>query len=128
MNLVPLTLRNETLSICRLPASSPIPAWALTGEFFSVTRTPEELSIVCNQEDVPGEINAERNWRGLQVIGPLDFELTGILARLAGVLAEAGISIFALSTYDTDYILVKSAQLEGAVRALKNAGYEFHSK
>jgi len=125
MNLVPLSILDETLAVCHLPPGSPIPAWSLTGKFFSVTRTREELSIVCMQDRAPAELAAERDWRALQVAGPLDFGLTGILAGVAGVLAGAGISIFALSTYDTDFILVKSARLEEAVRALQDAGYPF---
>lgn len=128
MNLVPLSILNDHLAVCQLPAGSPIPAWALNGEFFSVTRTAEELSIVCPEGKVPAGSKAERGWRALQVVGPLEFGLTGILAGIAGVLANAGISIFAVSTYDTDFILVKSAVLDEAVRALKAAGYDFHTR
>lgn len=121
----PLTLSilPGPLAICRLAPAEPIPAWALLGGFFSVTRTADELSIVCPQERVPPQVQAERGWRALKVTGPLDFALTGILAGLSGVLAGAGISLFAISTYDTDYVLVKIEKLEGARAALANAGY-----
>jgi uncharacterized protein len=126
--MISLSKLDETLAVCRLPAGSPIPSWALNGSFCSVTRTPDEVSLVCPQENVPVDIQAERNWRGMKVDGALDFSLTGILAGLAGVLAEAQISLFAISTYDTDYILVKSNKFSAAIQALQAAGYEFNSE
>ena len=83
-----------------------------------MTRTDEELSLVLSEADVPRDMRAERGWRAFKVQGPLDFALTGIMARLSGVLAEAGISLFALSTYDTDYILVREGDVVAARRAL----------
>jgi hypothetical protein len=106
-----------------MAAGEPIPAWALLGSFFSVTRTAEELSIVCPEQRVPASTQAERGWRGLKVAGPLDFALTGILAGLASALSEAGISLFAVSTFDTDYVLVRTADLERAIAALEAGGY-----
>jgi hypothetical protein len=112
----------------RLPDSNiagfGLPSW-IGGEFWSITRTYDELSIVCPQECVPSGVLYEGGWRVLKVLGPLSFALTGILASISGALAEAGISIFALSTYDTDYILVKASQLEGAIEALRKQGVEF---
>lgn len=112
----------------RLPdssiAGSRLPNW-VGGEFWSITRTSDELSIVCPQECVPSGVLYEGDWRVLKVLGPLSFALTGILASISGALAEAGISIFALSTYDTDYILVKASQLEGAIEALRGQGVTF---
>jgi hypothetical protein len=92
-------------------------------EFLSITRTREELSIVCESSQVPAEIPAERGWRCMQVGGPLDFSLVGVLASLAEPLARAGIPIFAISTFDTDYILVRSTQIEAAIAALELAGH-----
>ena len=89
----------------------------------SVTRTAAELSIVAPSAAVPPEVRAERDWRALRVAGPLDFALTGILASLAAPLADAGVSIFALSTYDTDYVLVRHPQLDVALAALRAAGH-----
>lgn len=122
--MTPLTLRvlPERLAICRLPAEATVPAWA-RGRFLAVTRTPTELSLVCAQADVPAGQQAERGWVALQVAGPLDFGLTGVLAALAVPLAEAEVSIFAISTYDTDYVLVREAQLATAVAALAAAGH-----
>src|SRR5205085_10754270 len=94
------------LVICRLGASEAIPDWATQGDFYSVTRTSDELSVVCSHVQVPADVPCEKGWRGLKVEGPLDFGLVGILASIAAPLAAAGISIFALGTFDTDYILI----------------------
>lgn len=118
-----LSVLPETLAVCRLASHAPIPAWTALGALWSITRTPDELSIVCANEGVPDFVQAERDWRALQVAGPLDFALTGILAAIAGPLAEAQISIFALSTYDTDYVLVRARDLDRAVAALRAAGH-----
>lgn len=122
--MLTLTTLPTPLAVCRRSPNEPIPAWALLGDFFSITRTADELSIVCPQARVPAHAQAERGWRALKVAGPLDFALTGILAGLAGALAQAGISIFAISTYDTDYVLVKEEALEPACAALRAAGCE----
>ncbi len=102
-----LTVLPETLAVCRLASDAAVPGWAMAGSFSSITRTADELSVVCAQSQVPDGVKREGGWRGLKVEGPLDFALTGILASLAAPLAQAGISIFAVSTYDTDYVLVK---------------------
>jgi uncharacterized protein len=110
------------LAVCRLAADATIPGWA-SGPLVSVTRTPEELSVVCSEDAVPDAVRAERGWRCLAVDGPLSFELTGIAATLTAPLADAGISVFVLSTYDTDYLLVKSDDLWSATTALAAAGH-----
>lgn len=120
--LLRLSILSDTLAVCRLEKDAAIPNWAITGDFFSISHTQDELSIVCCQAQVPPGIHLEGGWRGLKVEGPLDFALTGILAGLAGALAQAGISLFAISTYDTDYILVREKSLPEAVSALKEAG------
>ncbi len=102
-----LAILPDTFAVCRFAADAPIPSWVTNGNFVSLTRTRDELSIVCAQRDVPDDIRCERDWRALKVEGPLDFALTGILASIAAPLADAGISIFAISTFDTDYVLVK---------------------
>lgn len=99
-----------------------MPEWA-AGSFTSVTRTPEELSVVCSQDAVPEAVTAERGWRCLVVAGPLDFALTGIAASLAAPLADAGISVFFVATFDTDYLLVKEDRLADATAALERAGH-----
>ncbi len=107
-----------TLAIVRLPALSTIPSWVFESDFFSITKTQDELSVVCLEKEVPSGARVERGWKGLKVEGPLDFELTGILSSLAQPLAEAKISIFAISTFDTDYILVKEENLPNAIDIL----------
>ena len=115
-------------AICRLGASEAIPTWAPVAGFCSITRTQEELSIVCEQERVPVSTKMERDWRCLKVEGPLDFALTGILADLSTTLAAADISLFALSTFDTDYLLVKRAVLDAAIAALEASGHQIDQK
>lgn len=110
-------------AICRLSAASDVPQWAIEGGFFSITRTADELSVVCGEESVPEGIVCVKGYIALKVRGPLDFSLTGILSSLSAVLAEANVSIFALSTYDTDYILLREADKESASKALAVAGY-----
>jgi hypothetical protein len=105
-------------AVCRLDADGVAPA-----AFFSVTRTADELSVVCAEEVAPEGAKCERGWRILQVAGPLEFSLTGVLAAIAMPLAKSGVSIFAISTFDTDYVLVKEEALERAVEALRGAGH-----
>lgn len=121
----PLSLRvlADHLAVCRLPASSDVPPWAVAARFFSITRTADEMSVVCPEDSVPKGVESETGWRALQVEGPLDFSLTGVLASLAGPLAEAGVPIFALSTFETDVLLVKAERLEAAIETLRRAGH-----
>jgi hypothetical protein len=116
---------SQEIAICRLGPETPTPGWAVQGKFYSITRTPEELSIVCDQLLVPEGIKVEKGWRVFKVVGTLDFSLTGILSSIANPLAEAKISIFALSTFDTDFVLVKSADLEEACKRLCAVGFVF---
>jgi hypothetical protein len=109
--------------ICRLDSTEPVPAWASRGEFSSVSRSTAELSVVCVQRAIPDNVRCDRDWRVLQVEGPLDFALVGILADLSSILACAGISLFAVSTFDTDYLLVHEVDFTAAVRALREAGH-----
>lgn len=118
----------ESLAICRLAADSDVPPWARSeaasaAGLRSLTFTEAELSIVCAAAAVPAEVEAERGWRALEVEGPLAFELVGVLAGLATTLAAASISIFALSSFATDYVLVPEDQLARARTALEAAGY-----
>lgn len=118
----------DYLAICRLDAKAEIPDWAKQGSFYSLTRTNDEMSIVCSQAHVPAEVTCEKGWRCLKVEGPLDFALIGILASIAAPLAEAGISIFALGTYDTDYILVKEERYEEAISVLSVQGHKINRR
>lgn len=119
-----LSLLPGTYAVSRLGSEARLPRWATSGRFFSVTRTTEELSVVCQERAIPGEVTREGGWRCLKVLGPLDFGLTGILASLTAPLAEAGISTFAISTYETDYIMVKAVDLERAVEVLSSSGHQ----
>lgn len=118
-----LALLPGTFAVCRLPADAAVPAWAAGGGFASVTRTGGELSVVCPEGAVPAGVRCERGWRCLGVAGTLDFALAGVLASLLGPLAAAGVSVFALSTFDTDYLLVREADLGRAAGALRQAGH-----
>ena len=113
-----------SFAVCRLPANAAVPEWALHGSFFSVTRTPDELSIVCLAAEVPPEVNPETDWTCLKLEGPFPFSETGILTSFVQPLSDRAIPIFAVSTFDTDYVLVKRAWAEKAVEALQAAGHE----
>ena len=118
----------DRYAICRLSPDDPIPPWAVrdgTNEqsFISLTWTPDELSIVCRESSVPGHVESEPDWTCIRVAGKLDFALVGILSEITKHLAEAGISVFALSTFDTDYLLIKSPHWPLAEKTLSNAGY-----
>ena len=121
MGLV-LTTTPETLTICRLAPGADLPAWAMAGPFWSITRTPDELSIVVTKGCVPAGIRAEGTWRALKIAGPIPLSAVGVLASIAEPLARSGINLFAISTFDTDYILVASDRLEDARRALSQEG------
>jgi len=121
---LPLELLPDTLAICRLPAGTSLPAWAHpSSTFLTVSWTAEELSITTVQHVVPPGLPCERDYRAFRVRGPLPLDLIGILAAMADPLAEAGLGIFAISTYDTDYVLVKARDLDVALAALEGAGH-----
>ncbi|MFZ2054836.1 MAG: ACT domain-containing protein [Candidatus Aminicenantales bacterium] len=113
----------DTFAICRLPPDAGVPKWASGRGLLSITRTSDELSIVCAEAGVPEEVRSERGWRCLEVAGPLDLALTGVLASLANPLAEAQINIFAISTFDTDYLLVKEEKLARSIDVLTRSGH-----
>jgi hypothetical protein len=110
-------------AVCRLDGGSEVPIWATRDGFFSVTRTEDELSVVCEEGNVPDGVLCAGGYAALKVIGPLDFSLTGILSAISAMLAEAKVSIFVLSTYDTDYILMREGDKAAAAEALGSAGY-----
>ena len=118
-----LEILAETLAVCRLDANAALPDWAIAGHFFSLTRTYDELSVVCEAGQVPEGIQAEKNWRAFRVSGLIDFDLVGILAAVVNPVAEADLGLFAISTFDTDYLLVKSKNFERAVEVLSAAGH-----
>jgi hypothetical protein len=124
MKTLSLSVLPYHLAVCRLSPGASLPGWLFELPFWSVTHTPDELSVVLPIENVVWDWKSEKDWRCLMVRGPLDFSLVGILAALAASLAAAGISIFVLSTYDTDYLLVKEQDLFHAVEVLTASGYE----
>lgn len=121
----PLRLQTlkERLAVCRIEPRAEFPGWVWGASFFSLTRTAEELSIVCPEQCVPAGVACEGGWRALKLEGPFDFGEVGVMVSVAEPLAEAGISIFTISTYDTDYVLVKEEQLERAASTLRERGH-----
>ncbi len=112
------------LGVCRLESGTPLPHWLYdSSNFFSLTGTADETSIVCREDLIPAGFSSEKGFRAIKVEGPLDFGLIGILASLLDPLAEAGISVFVISTYETDYVLVRQGNLEKAIRALEAAAF-----
>ena len=118
-----LIMVDSTFAVCRLEPDTPIPPWATAGDLFSITRTADELSVVCRQDAVPEAVVCERGWRCLRVAGTMPFSVVGVLASLTAPLAEAGISAFAVSTFDTDYLLVKEKDLVAGVVVLRRYGH-----
>lgn len=129
MTTLTVRLLGDDTSVVRMPSDSPSPGWLPTSGFSNVTRTGDELSIVCPTAAVPDELRGrsdvavEDGWTTLMLVGPFEFHLTGILLAVLEPLAAANVGIFAISTYDTDYVLVKTAQLDAAVAALRSAGH-----
>ena len=111
-------------AVCRLDADEPVPRLSFEGGFASITRTDNETSVVCLEEAAPEGARVERGWRCLALRGPLIFDEVGVLVALAQPLAEAGISIFTVSTFDTDHILIRDPDLSAAIEALEAAGFE----
>jgi uncharacterized protein len=121
--LLTLTLLSDRYAVCRLDPNADVPPWSANGQFVSVSRTPDELSVVCLEANLPYGVTCESGWRILKCEGPLDYSLPGIIASLAEPLADAGVPIFPIATYDTDYILVKEQHLETAINALTGYGH-----
>ena len=114
----------ESLSVCRLPPRTPWPRPSHPTSIFSVTSTAHEVSVVCHASDEPAGAVIEPGWRCLEVAGPLDFAMVGVMAGITGCLARASVSVFVLSTYDTDYVLVREQDLKMAVTSLEGDGYQ----
>ena len=112
------------LAIARLDPLAATPEWATGGPLCVVARTAEELSVVCPEDRIPAHVRHESGFRAFMVRGPLDFGMTGVIGALSGPLARAGIPIFVMSTFDTDYVLVRTRQLPQAAQVLKDAGHE----
>jgi len=120
-----LTLRllPESFAICRLDAGAALPDWAPQHAFTATIRTADELCIYCADGAVPPDVRAERGWRSFQLVGSFDFSEFGVIASVASPLAEAGISISVLATFDTDYIFVRAEALESASEILQAVGH-----
>lgn len=121
--MLTLSVLSGEYSVSRLEPNSPVPDWAWQGEFVNVSKTRDELSILCISSNVPDGVRCEREWAALKLHGPFEFTLTGILVSVLEPLRVAGIGIFAVSTFDTDYVLVKRADLEAAIQALRKVGH-----
>jgi uncharacterized protein len=119
--MIRMTTLGGRFAVCRLSPGATLPTWP-SGTFVSITRTPDELSIVCDESSVPDDVRAERDWRALRVEGPIPFEVTGVAAGICAPLAAAGISVFLVATFDTDYVLVKADTYGRAVDALRETG------
>lgn len=126
VNCHQLTLFSGRYAICRLAPDESVPAWALQDSFYTITRTPAELSILCVEQSVPPGVHCQPGWRAFQVQGPLDFGQVGVLSCLADCLAASGIPILAISSFDTDYLLVPEIRLNQAIVALQSAGHTIH--
>jgi hypothetical protein len=113
-----------TVAVARMDPGSDLPSWAWSGPLAAVIRTDEELSIVCDQTAVPGDVACERDWVALKVEGPLGFSMTGVLSSLVAPLASHGIAVFVLSTFDTDYILTKKDQTPRVRELLQAEGHD----
>jgi hypothetical protein len=111
-------------AVCQLPAGSPVPAWATAGAFASVTATPEELSIVCEESAAPAGVKAEKGFACFQLAGPFPLDSVGILRDFLEPLSAAGVPIFAVSTFNTDFVLVPDAKKALALELLQGAGHE----
>jgi hypothetical protein len=120
-----LSILEGLFTIHRFPPNNEIPKQVYKGQFYSISKTNEEISVVCSSSIILNSEKSETGWSCIKVIGPLDFSLTGILSDISAVLAKAKISIFAISTFDTDYLLVKSEKLQAAKKALKQSEYAF---
>src|SRR6202035_2485050 len=127
MKKLDLSLLPHTYAVCQFHPDKHIPYWALLGDFVSLTRTHEELSIVCQQDNVPADVEAERGWHCVEVQGAFDFSEAGVNASLAVPLAEADISCLAIATYATDYLLIKEENLAQALQVLERAGHYIQS-
>jgi len=114
-------------SLCRLPAGSSLPTWVSTSAFYNISHTSHELSVVCESKYVPETIQQDANWKLLKIAAVLDLSLTGITAKFSTALANAGVNLCVIATFDTDYIIVKSIKLPTAIAALEKAGFIFET-
>jgi len=119
-----ISILPDHLAICRLDPDDDIPQWALKDRFICITRTLEELSIVAPASLIPAHLPHDRGWKCVKIEGPLDLTLSGLLVSVISPLSQAGISVLVIATYDTDYFLVKEAQIALAVQIMKGEGHD----
>ena len=125
MQAFPLAVWPGRWAVCRLEHDAEVPPWATApARLVAVVRTEGELSILAPADRVPGDVTAERDFRVIEVVGPVPFAVVGLMAAITRPLAEAGISVFTVATYDTDYVLVRDASLETSIAALRAAGFD----
>jgi hypothetical protein len=118
-----LSVLPDLYAISRLEGDAAVPSWASSDGFWSITRTADELSVVCREHLVPDGIRCQRDWRCLRVAGAMDFSMVGVVSSLVTPLAEAGLSVFVVSTFDTDHLLVKDSDVDAVTTALSGAGH-----
>ncbi len=123
MNQLPFIIIDGVFSLCRLAPGDAIPSWALQSRFYTISKTSDELSVVCESLYVPAEVKQDGNWRLLKIASVLNLSLTGITAKFSTALANADINLCVIATYETDYILVKQEKLQLAITALQHAGF-----
>jgi len=117
----------DSYAIVRLAPDAPVPAWATKGDFTSITRTADELSIVCPADNLPRDVDSQHHWICMKLEGPFPFTQTGVLLSFIGPLSNNALPIFAISTYDTDYVLVQEESSATAIVLLKGAGHQMIS-
>jgi len=118
-----LQVLRPRLAVCRLAPEAPLPEWAGGPGLWSVTRTADELSVICDERRVPEDVRREAGWRAIRLAGTFDFSEVGVLLPIVATLAQAGVAILPLATFDTDYVLVKEERLDRARRQLEAAGH-----
>ena len=121
-----ISLLPDNYSIYRFKSESEVPGWVYSSDFYSITKTKDEISVVASQDDVAAGIISNPDWRVLKIAGPLEFSLIGIIADVSTTLKDKKIPIFIISTYDTDYILIKQKDLSSGMKALKEKGHKIH--
>lgn len=119
-----LTMLPGRFAITRIDPAAPVPEWAWSGQFVSISRTPTELSIVCDETAVPLDLESHRGWRAFVVAGPVDLSTVGVLASITQPIARAGIALFTVSTFETDYLLVHEDSAKFAAEVLRGSGHD----
>ena len=123
MSKLNMQVLESEYSLCRLEVGAAIPQWAFESQFYTITKTSDELSVICESRLVPPQVKKDGEWKLLKIAAVLDLSLTGITARFSTALADADVNLCVIATYDTDYIMVKAEKLSVAIEALDAAGF-----